>query len=1033
MPTSTRRRRGGRQRNPPVDATQAPVPEPELPGRTGYVPAPLRLPDALTSTPSAAPRAPAARPAWMPRVRRTAAERAARLRLPACGAEQEIVDAVRGADVVVLSGATGSGKSTQVPQFLYEAGLCGPRGLRVVATQPRRVAVVATAERVARELGAADPGAARDALVAYRTRYDRGGLGPATRLVFETDGVLLRELERDLLLRDYGAAVVDEAHERSLTTDLLLGLLGRSVALRRAEFERARAAGEPDVLAPLKVVVMSATLDARALSRRELWPAPPRLVELEGRQHPVSVHFARETVLEDYAGAALEVVRRVHREAADDGAILVFLTGRREIEAFCGELRSDRTLDVRPLYAQMALEAQREAFAPTRAGRARKVVVATDVAETSLTIPGARPASGRRRLRPTARPQASSTSSTAAARSGRSSSTPRPAPSPTASAGSAARTPTSAAAARGARGRATATGSTARRSTRRRSRRRRSRSCCACRWSTSSSGSRRWACATRPPSPSRTAPPPRASRRPASRSRAWGPWNCAGRTRGRRSRNSAGRWRRSPSARATRRRSPTRAASPRVWRPPSGTRSPRWPSRASRPPPSGRRSATARPRASAGPSATRWATPTRGCSRWAPTPRPPTGPRAAPRGGWTKARWAARSRPRRPARGAASRRPVASAAQARLYESLRRSCVKAGVFAAVPALAALAPASAAADARLARCLAAGGLDRVARLAEPARVVEAARRDAASRGERWDPRSLDAYRRDCAYEPLGGGGFCYVHPASAAHARTRADLPEFVVYATVSSANGRRRLEGVTAVEGRHLARLGHGFVELGGPCASPEPTLAGGVVRAFRRAALTRRGEAWALPLARARVDRRAVDARTRRSRRSARRSTPSRRRTRRTSARAWRSRASGATTCWSRASGRCPWTGPRRRRGASRSAARCAASATEGSWGRCGAAARGRRSWRACGPRGARRPRSASTPPRNKCSKTPRVARRAPFPPARAVSCRGRDGRAAVTEGRLGSAQTNKINNTYKPRRKAPSAHYCVSSVLDF
>ena len=407
MPTSTRRRRGGRrQRNPPVDATQAPVPEPELPGRTGYVPAPLRLPDALTSTPSAAPRAPAARPAWMPRVRRTAAERAARLRLPACGAEQEIVDAVRGADVVVLSGATGSGKSTQVPQFLYEAGLCGPRGLRVVATQPRRVAVVATAERVARELGAADPGAARDALVAYRTRYDRGGLGPATRLVFETDGVLLRELERDLLLRDYGAAVVDEAHERSLTTDLLLGLLGRSVALRRAEFERARAAGEPDVLAPLKVVVMSATLDARALSRRELWPAPPRLVELEGRQHPVSVHFARETVLEDYAGAALEVVRRVHREAADDGAILVFLTGRREIEAFCGELRSDRTLDVRPLYAQMALEAQREAFAPTRAGRARKVVVATDVAETSLTIPGARPASGRRRLHPTARPPA---------------------------------------------------------------------------------------------------------------------------------------------------------------------------------------------------------------------------------------------------------------------------------------------------------------------------------------------------------------------------------------------------------------------------------------------------------------------------------------------------------------------------------------------------------------------------------------------------------------------------------------------------
>ena len=94
----------------------------------------------------------------------------------------------------------------------------------------------------------------------------------------------------------------------------------------------------------------------------------------------------KRQVLEDYAGAALEVVRRVHREAVDDGAILVFLTGRREIEAFCGELRSDRTLDVRPLYAQMALEAQREAFAPTRAGRARKVVVATDVAARGLDV-----------------------------------------------------------------------------------------------------------------------------------------------------------------------------------------------------------------------------------------------------------------------------------------------------------------------------------------------------------------------------------------------------------------------------------------------------------------------------------------------------------------------------------------------------------------------------------------------------------------------------------------------------------------------
>ena len=967
MPTSTRRRRGGRQRNPPVDATQAPVPEPELPGRTGYVPAPLRLPDALTSTPSAAPRAPAARPAATPRVRRTAAERAARLRLPACGAEQEIVDAVRGADVVVLSGATGSGKSTQVPQFLYEAGLCGPRGLRVVATQPRRVAVVATAERVARELGAADPGAARDALVAYRTRYDRGGLGPATRLVFETDGVLLRELERDLLLRDYGAAVVDEAHERSLTTDLLLGLLGRSVALRRAEFERARAAGEPDVLAPLKVVVMSATLDARALSRRELWPAPPRLVELEGRQHPVSVHFARETVLEDYAGAALEVVRRVHREAADDGAILVFLTGRREIEAFCGELRSDRTLDVRPLYAQMALEAQREAFAPTRAGRARKVVVATDVAETSLTIPGARPASGRRRLRPTARPPAGVVHVVDCGRA------KRQVVVDAASGAVAHRV--------GWISRANADQRSGRAGRTRPGHCHRLYSSAVYAETFEASEKpellrlpvvdvvlRVKALGVRDPSafPFPDRPPPASVeaaceslarlgalelRRPYARA----PLSELGRAlaslpvgarhaatlayAGRVAKGLAAAKRDAFAAlavacvAAASERSPFRDGAAegerRAFRHPLGDAHARLLALGAYAAAADRAACCA----------------ARGLdeARWPRGPVP-----GVPRGG----------------RQPTARRLRRAGAP---LESLRRSCVKAGVFAAVPALAALAPASAAADARLARCLAAGGLDRVARLAEPARVVEAARRDAASRGERWDPRSLDAYRRDCAYEALGGGGFCYVHPASAAHARTRADLPEFVVYATVSSANGRRRLEGVTAVEGRHLARLGHGFVELGGPCASPEPTLAGGVVRAFRRAALTRRGEAWALPLARARVDRRAVDARTRRSRRSARRSTPSRRRTRRTSARAWRSRASGATTCWSRASGRCPWTGPRRRRGASRSAARCAASATEGSWGRCGAAARGRRSWRACGPRGARRPRSASTPPRNR------------------------------------------------------------------
>ena len=156
------------------------------------MPAPLRLPDALTSTPSAARRAPAARPAWMPRVRRTAAERAARLRLPACGAEQEIVDAVRGADVVVLSGATGSGKSTQVPQFLLDAKLCAPQdGRRLCVTQPRRVAVLTVSERVAAERGVDIGGE-----VGYAMRFERKA-SKKTAAVFATDGLVVREMLGD--------------------------------------------------------------------------------------------------------------------------------------------------------------------------------------------------------------------------------------------------------------------------------------------------------------------------------------------------------------------------------------------------------------------------------------------------------------------------------------------------------------------------------------------------------------------------------------------------------------------------------------------------------------------------------------------------------------------------------------------------------------------------------------------------------------------------------------------------------------------
>lgn len=160
-------------------------------------------------------------------VERSADLQAARMQLPVCGMEQEIMEAIHDNDTVILCGETGSGKSTQVPQFLYEAGYAS-HGL-IGVTQPRRVAAVGTAERVAVELGTK---CGRGGPVAYQIRYDASGVGEKTRVKFMTDGILLQEITSDLLLRKYSAVLLDEAHERNLNTDVLLGMLSRSIPLR---------------------------------------------------------------------------------------------------------------------------------------------------------------------------------------------------------------------------------------------------------------------------------------------------------------------------------------------------------------------------------------------------------------------------------------------------------------------------------------------------------------------------------------------------------------------------------------------------------------------------------------------------------------------------------------------------------------------------------------------------------------------------------------------------------------------------------
>eukprot|EP00798_Chlamydomonas_sp_ICE-L_P031096 gene31095-6225_t len=261
-----------------------------------------------------------------------------RLGLPITGMEQEIMEAVAAQDVVVLCGETGCGKTTQVPQFLLEAGYgwsqFPERSGSIGVTQPRRVAAVSTAARVASELGEQ-----LGQTVGYQVRYDRV-VGKDTSLKFMTDGILLREVQEDFLLKRYSAIIIDEAHdaniidgahERSLNTNFLIGMLSRVVPLRRRMWQEQQSSGgvdpaSPQAVHPLKLIIMSATLRTSDFTGNEkLFPTPPPVISVPARQFPVTVHFSRRTELHDYAGAAIRKAARIHRQ--------------REVEFVCSKLR----------------------------------------------------------------------------------------------------------------------------------------------------------------------------------------------------------------------------------------------------------------------------------------------------------------------------------------------------------------------------------------------------------------------------------------------------------------------------------------------------------------------------------------------------------------------------------------------------------------------------------------------------------------------------------------------------------------------
>ncbi|XP_011878006.1 PREDICTED: putative ATP-dependent RNA helicase DHX33 [Vollenhovia emeryi] len=295
--------------------------------------------------------------------------------LPVYLLRKRLVEEIRRHNTLIIIGETGSGKTTQIPQLLLQAGIAGSSGC-IGITQPRRIAAVSIARRVALEQGA-KPGK----LVGYCVRFE-DCTSSQTRIKYMTDGMMVREAMTDEILSDYSVVILDEAHERSVQTDVLFGVARRAQNLRKLKN-----------LPPLKLLIMSATMDPAKF--KEYFQAPA--LYLEGRQHPVRIFHAVSSQ-QDYAFAALATAFQIHREAPANEDILIFLTGQEEIEAAKVAARQiAKQLDgqeypplkIFPLYAALPTNQQLEAFKPSPPGM-RKLILSTNVAETSVTIGGIR-------------------------------------------------------------------------------------------------------------------------------------------------------------------------------------------------------------------------------------------------------------------------------------------------------------------------------------------------------------------------------------------------------------------------------------------------------------------------------------------------------------------------------------------------------------------------------------------------------------------------------------------------------------------
>ncbi|CAK9436422.1 uncharacterized protein LODBEIA_P09800 [Lodderomyces beijingensis] len=304
--------------------------------------------------------------------------------LPAYAAKDDVVDFIRDNQVTIIIGETGSGKTTQLAQYLLDAGLAhiakssGSVEKKMIGcTQPRRVAAMSVAKRVCEErqvkLGEE---------VGYSVRFDDKTSSTKTLIKYMTEGILLREILADPLLNDYSCIIMDEAHERSLNTDILLGLFKGLLCKRR----------------DLKLVVTSATMNADRFTK--FFGAAPQF-KIPGRTFPVQIYFNKNVSM-DYVETSVKQILSIHLGNSmgnegcfvNDGDILVFMTGQEDIEITCDLLRekldmleNPPPLDILPIYSTMPQHLQKKIFRKKSATR-RKVVIATNIAETSLTVDG---------------------------------------------------------------------------------------------------------------------------------------------------------------------------------------------------------------------------------------------------------------------------------------------------------------------------------------------------------------------------------------------------------------------------------------------------------------------------------------------------------------------------------------------------------------------------------------------------------------------------------------------------------------------